>query len=95
MADRELIIDDDYCRDMGTTFQWQGEKLDELLKEYITIMENVSNQALLSGNVADAMKVYVSYVKKMDQQIGNISDSLKEDIDKFLKEIDSEDQYLF
>ena len=95
MASKELIIDDDYCRAMGTYFKKQGEEMDELISEYISILQNVADKGFISGEVSKVMDSYISYVKKLNKQIGRISNSTKMQIEVFLKQIDSEDKYLF
>lgn len=95
MASSELIIDDDYCRSMGTYFVQQGNQLDELTREYISILKEVKEKAIISGEVSDALSVYISYVEKLNDQIGELSDSIKMQINQFLARVDSEDQYLF
>ena len=95
MASNELIIDDDYCRGMGTYFVRQGERLDELTREYISILEEVKGKAITSGEVSSALSVYITYVKKLNNQISDISTSVKNQIDQFLAQVDSEDQYIF
>lgn len=46
MASNELIIDDDYCRAMGSYFTKQGEELDQLIVDYISILQDVKIRAL-------------------------------------------------
>ncbi len=95
MASNELIIDDDYCTAMGTYFEQQGEAMDKLIAEYISILKDVRGKGIVSGDVANALTTYISYVEKLSKQIGNISKSTKSQIDKFLARVDSEDQFLF
>lgn len=95
MASNELIIDDDFCRAMATYFEKQGESMDKLIAEYITILKDVKSDGIVSGDVADALSTFISYAEKLDKQIGKVSTSLKTQIDRFLERVDSEDQYLF
>ncbi len=95
MASNELIIDDDYCKAMGTYFEQQGEAMDKLIADYITILKDVKSKGIVSGSVADALTAYISYVEKLNQKIGNISMSVQTQIRNFLARVDSEDQYLF
>ena len=46
MASNELIIDDDYCRAMGSYFTKQGEELDQLIVDYISILQDVKNKGI-------------------------------------------------
>lgn len=95
MASNNLIIDDDYCKAMGTYFAEQGKEMDELTSKYIKILQEVRIKAIISGEVSDALSAYIGYVQNLNKQMGNISTSIQTQIDKFLARIDSEDQYLF
>lgn len=95
MASNELIIDDDYCKAMGSYFEKQGEELDQLVVDYISILQDVKNKGITSGDVSNALNSYINYVKKLNKKIGNLSTSTKIQIDNFLAQVDEEDQYLF
>ena len=95
MASNELIIDDEYCKAMGTYFAKQGEEMDKLISDYIAILQEVKNKAITSGEVSKTLNTYITYVKKMNKQIGSISTSTKTQINNFLARVDSEDKYLF
>ena len=95
MASNELIIDDDYCKKMGSFYVKQGEQIDALIADYISILEEVKSKGIISGNVSQALAAYINYVKKLKKQIGRVSTPIKTEIDRFLAKVDSEDQYLF
>lgn len=95
MATNELIVDDDYLKSMGTYFVKQGEQLDKLISEYISVLKEVKSKAIVSGDVATALNAYITYAEKLNKQIGNISTSAKKQIDNFVAKIDAADQYLF
>ncbi len=95
MASNELIIDDDYCKAMGAYFEKQGEEIDEIISEYLGVLQEVKNKAIISGDVSDALSIYLVYVQKLSKHFGTISSSAKSQIGKFLGRVDSEDQYLF
>lgn len=95
MASNELIIDDEYCKAMGTYFVKQGEEMEQLTADYIKILQDVKSKAITNGEVSKALSAYIGYVQKLNQNIGNISTSVKTQINSFLIRVDSEDQYLF
>ena len=95
MASSELIIDDDFCKAIGAYFIKQGQQLDQRISEYITILQDVRNKVLISGEVADALTSYITYVQKLNKQMGDISTNVDSQIKKFLSRVDSADQYLF
>lgn len=95
MASNELIIDDDYCKSMGTYFTKQGQQLDQMISDYVTILQDVRNKAILSGDVATALSAYITYAEKLKQKIGNVSTNAGNQITTFLSKVDAADQYLF
>lgn len=95
MASNELIIDDEYCKAMGTYFTKQGQQLDQMISDYVAILQDVRNKAIVSGDVAKALSAYISYAEKLKKQIGNISTSASNQINSFLTKVDAADQYLF
>lgn len=95
MAEKDLIIDDDYCTSMGNYFYLQGQMLNTMIKAYIATLEKVRSNAIKEGEVADALDAYLVYVKKLDGQIKEISVIAKNQVSDFLTQVDSADEYLF
>ncbi len=95
MASKELIIDDDYCKQMGTYFDNQGEHLNEVIAEYVTILQTIKDTAIKEGDVSKALGTYITYAKKMEKQIGILSETSKSQISNFLAQVDRADQYIF
>lgn len=95
MASNELIIDDEYCKAMGEYIVKQGEEIDQIVIDYISILQDVKNKGIISGDVSSALNSYISYVKKLNKKIGNLSTSINTQIDNFLARVDAEDKYLF
>lgn len=95
MAGSALQIDDEYCKNMGKYFIDESAELEKFISEYIAILERIKSNAVMKGNVADALKVYISYGKKLKGQIESVSETAKEQIERFLSAIDEADQYLF
>lgn len=95
MASNQLIVDDDYCRAMGEYFIKQGEHMDTVIAEYVSILQEIKNSAITSGDVSDALRTYISYAQKLNKQVGSISTIAKSHIENFLTRVDDADQYLF
>ena len=95
MAGTSLQIDDDYCKSMGTYFKNEGAEIERFINQYITILEKIKNTAIMSGDVAKALNIYIGYAKKMKGQISKVSETAEEQVKNFIAEIDKADQYLF
>ena len=95
MAGSELVIDEEFCKNMVKYFESRGDHLDASIQEYIQILENIKNNSITSGEVSEALESYIQYSKKMQNKIKPISESAKRQIDKFLQDVDAADQYVF
>lgn len=95
MASSVLVIDEEFCRNMGKYFESRGNRLDASIQEYIQILENIKSNSIMSGEVSEALESYIQYSKKMQNKIKPISESAKRQIDKFLQDVDAADQYIF
>lgn len=95
MASKDLIIDDDFCKTMGTYYVNKGAELDQMISDYISALQDVRDKGIVSGDVATALSSYISYASRLKKQIGNISTDLNDQINSFLTRVDDADQYLF
>lgn len=95
MASNQLIIDDDYCNSVAEYFANQGEHLDEVISQYVAILQEIKDSAITSGDVSNALGTYISYAKRLNGQITNISAIAKSHVSNFLTRVDSADKYLF
>lgn len=95
MANKELIVDDEYCKKMGEYFKSQGEQIDKCISEYLSIMNNIKNAAIVRGDTNSALATYISKTSQLKGQILSLSSSAKTMTETFVRNIDVEDQYLF
>lgn len=95
MANSELIVDDDYCKDMGAYFWSQGEQLDKCITNYLNIMKKVQSSALVSGETSKALAAYISKASQLKGQIKTLSSTAKSSVENFVTRVDAEDKFLF
>lgn len=95
MASRELIIDDEFCSNMGEYFVRQGEAFEELIRMYQSELSTIREKAIISGDVADALTTYTSYVSRLTNRFKLISVSTRTQVSNFLSAVDEADKYLF
>ena len=95
MAGTELIVDDEFCKAMGEYYVKQGERLDQVLSKYLTILNDIQKKGIKKGEVAEALSMYITLSKKLCKQFENVSSVTKTHVTNFLSKIDSADQYLF
>ena len=66
-----------------------------MVKDYIAAVEKVRSNAIKEGEVAEALDVYITYVKKLYEQIEEISVIAQNQVNDFLTQVDNADEYLF
>ena len=95
MAGNSLQIDDDYCKTMGDYFVQEGNEIEGFISEYVVILERIKSNAIIKGDVANALGSYIEYTKKLKGKISGISTASKQQTGKFLASVDNADLYLF
>ena len=95
MASNQCIIDDSYCVAMGNYFKRQGERLDQMIADYVAALKNVRDTAITNGDVHVVLDAYIDYAEKMKDKLGVISNNAQAHVTKFLAKVDETDQYLF
>ena len=95
MASNQCIIDDAYCKSMGAYFRREGERIDQMVEEYIAVLQTIQKTGIKKGEIHTALKDYTAYAKRMSSKIGEISENAQSQVNKFLARVDEADQYLF
>lgn len=95
MASNQCIIDDAYCSSMGTFFKRQGERLDQMVEDYIAVLQTIRDTGITKGDIHTVLEGYIAYAEKMKSKIGLISENAQSQVNKFLTRVDEADQYLF
>ena len=95
MASDQCIIDDAYCTAMGTYFKRQGERLDQMVEDYIAVLKTIRDTGVTKGDIHTVLEGYITYAEKMKAKIGTISENAQSLVNKFLTRVDETDQYLF
>lgn len=95
MASNQCIIDDAYCTAMGAYFKSQGNRLDQMVEDYIAVLKTIRDTGITKGDVHTVLEAYITYTEKMKTKIGMISENAQSQVNKFLVKVDEADQYLF
>lgn len=93
--DPNLIIDDGYISSAGDYSSGRGRKLEEIFDSFVTILEEIKTEAIMSGEIYNALEEYISVIKMLDNQLSDISSNVDTRCDSFLTAINEADSYLF
>lgn len=95
MVGKELIIDESNCKELQKYFRDQGIEMENIISQYISILQVISDSGIVSGDVSNALKVYVVYACKMKGEIENISEAMIQKIDFFVQDMKDTDKLTF
>lgn len=95
MAGTQLQIDDEYCEKMAQYFVDKGRVIEGFIQEYIDILNRIEETAIMKGDIADSLKDFIAYAKKLKGSINDISGNAQSQTKQFVSAIDSADKYLF
>lgn len=93
--DPNLIIDDEYIFAVGDDSKRRGIKLEEALEQYLEILKEIQTEALVEGNVAEALVAFAGCVELLKGQLEDISKTMYNRSYSFIQDINDADQYLF
>lgn len=84
---REVVIDEEAMRQKAKKIADDANALETRIQKYISILENVSNNALTDGETANQLKRYISYCRKLKMQSTIIGQNNQRCIDHFLRDV--------
>lgn len=95
MAGKELVIDESNCKELQKYFHDQGIEMENIITQYISILQTISGSGIVSGEVSNALKMYVVYASKLKGEIGNLSGAVTQKIDFFVERMKDADKLTF
>lgn len=96
MSDYKTIkIDDNYINEMSEFFGTASENLQGMLDNYNTILNEVLQEAIISGENADKLQLFENAASSLEQGIKEIGAMAKQSATDYLADIDEADSYLY
>ena len=93
MAD--LIVDDQYIKDLGNYYKCYAETIQNAIDEYLNIMNSAKTDAVKFGATADALDSFLEYAKELHDIVSYFGLQVESVCNRFIEEVDEKDQYLY
>lgn len=93
MQDTEVIIDDNYIKEMAEYFEKQGMRLQGMADAYISAITKMIEEGMPMGETSEALKVYRDYAQTLHQVIMDTSMKIRDSAMNCLGEIVTKDNY--
>lgn len=91
----DVIICDEEFESAASVVQRACSKIEQLVSLYLRIMENACNNGVVSGETAEALKVYVGYAERLKDVTDLIAEHHSLVNQYFLDAVDTADNYLY
>ena len=93
--DDNLIIYDQYVYDALAKCYQRCNSMEIVMDSYVKTLTNMHTNAIVSGDVADALSAFIDAAKALDGEFSQLGSRIKDLRSNFLSEIDEADSYLF
>lgn len=92
---RELVVNDEYIKEVGEYFAEQGKEFQKWTAEYLAIMKNVQQNVIAEGAVAESLKEFIASAERINGDAELLLTSVKDYLADYLAQIDEKDRFLF
>lgn len=93
--DSKLIIYDDYIYEAGSHAKKCASNLENVLTNYISTLQDIRDNSIMSGDIADTLSAYISCASKLKGKLKDIGVYTNSNCENFVSEVDEADNFLF
>lgn len=90
-----LIVDVEAYRNQKNAVKNITQKLEDIMNEYIKLMEKAKESGASSGETSNALENFINEIKSKKQNLSDIGKKYDKEVDAFLEEVDEEDDLLY
>ena len=92
---KDLIVSDEYIKEMASYVDEQGDFFERMLSDYIQMLTILAQNGFTSGKYHKGLLDYVDVAKTLKGDISEISKRIQMKLLGFQKDIDERDKYLY
>ncbi len=91
----DLIVDDQYVKDLGSYYKKYAEHIQSAIDEYLRKMRWAQMNAIELGATSNALETFLQYAEKLQDIVLSFGIEIESVCNRFIEEIDEKDQYLY
>jgi len=95
MCMADLIIDDEYIKDIGIYIKDFSSKLEAYLDDYVSILNKIKTDAVISGDISEKLEVFIQYSTTLNGLISGVGTEINDTAGVFIEEVDEKDEYIY
>lgn len=90
-----LIINEEEMKDYVVTIKKEASRMESSVNEYLTILNDIRNNAIKEGEVAEALSSFISHSKLLKSQFIAIAQENQKIVMRFLMKVDKDDSFIY
>lgn len=90
-----MVVDDSGYTTASQYFQRQGTRYEDALKSYVEILNLISQEGIITGDTADALRQFASFAAELQGPIGEVMTDVAKKCTQYVSDVDTADQYLY
>lgn len=93
--DANLLIVDEYVAEVGNRCRRRGQELDDILTDYLHILQEIKEKALTEGRTSESLATFIQCVQLLRDQLTILSENADYTCERYIRDINKADSYLF
>ncbi len=95
MADKDLIVNEEYIDWNSSDVAADLSELNDIVEQYVSILNDIVNTTIQEGSTNEALRVFIDYATQLKKVLFSVGLNYKIDLRNYNKDIDVADKYLF
>lgn len=91
----KVKVSTDALAGLATNAKTTGEQLNEIVREYLSIMQFASGKGLKSGSAANNLQQFIGYAQSLEGRMDVIGSEVDSIVKKFAEQTDADDHFSF
>lgn len=91
----DLLVDDDGVIQEAEKLYQKVDLFEQYLGQLVTILEATVDDAIIHGEVATNLGIFLGEVRALQTEAGDIASKVKETVNGYVSEMDAADNYIY
>lgn len=91
----DIIMSDEFVEEMSGKLSKEARRLERNLDDYILLLKEIKERAIMEGNTAKALSEFISIASKMNGVFENFGELAQITCDNYKSDFDEADEELY
>lgn len=91
----ELKFQESYITAQAADIKKKCDALEKGIDDYRKILTKVTEKAIMKGVTNEALETFNALVEELDGKLEEVGNNIEEELEKFISDVDTADDYTF